>query len=154
MSAAVASAIVAGVAVIVGGAFQYLTLRRARETTRIAARSDATAKWEQGLRDDLAAFVTLTYGLDVAYKWAMERNTPWPGDAEAKLVEAEVLYHRIRLRLDTEVRAQQVLLAAVEALRDDHSEESWAARRDSLVDAAVAAFRARWAELLNVRTQK
>jgi hypothetical protein len=78
-NAAYVSATVAGAAVVVSGVMQYLTLRRAKEdaertitaterTARMTALSSATTVGEQGLREDLAEFATLTYEVESAFK--------------------------------------------------------------------------------------
>ena len=152
------SAVVAGVAVIVGGVLQYLTLRRVKEdaastlavteqTARMTALASATTVWEQGLREDLAEFATLTYEVESAYGWAMDNKKPWPGEAAEKVAKVETIFNRILLRLNRDVPSQQRLIESLEAMRDDTG-KLWVDRRKNLVDAALATFRARWADNL------
>jgi hypothetical protein len=158
VSAAYVSAVVAAAAVIVSGVLQYLTLRRSREeaaetlaaterTARIAALSGATTIWEQGLREDLAEFATLSYEVESAYKAAMDSGSPWPGENAEKVSGTETIFHRIRMRLDQSVPSQRALIESLEALRDD-DERLWVNRRDETVEAAVEAIRSRWADNL------
>ncbi|HEX9968038.1 MAG TPA: hypothetical protein VGB06_08825, partial [Solirubrobacterales bacterium] len=151
---------VAGVAVLVSGILQYLTLRRAKEsavetlgaterTARMAALSSATTVWEQGLREDLAKFPTLSYEVETAYKWAMDRKLPWPGDEAENVAAVETAFNRILLRLDRDVPSESALIGAVEAMRHDEK-QLWVERRKHLVDAALAAFRARWSDNLSI----
>jgi hypothetical protein len=159
MSAAYVSAIVAGVAVVISGVLQYLTLRRAKEsaadtlgaterTARMTALSSATTVWEQGLREDLAEFATLTYEVETACKWAMDRNLPWPGDEAENVAAVETTFNRILLRLDQDVPSERGLIDALEAMRHD-KKQLWVERRKNLVDEALAAFRARWNDNLS-----
>jgi len=159
VSAAYVSAIVAGIAVVVGGVLQYLTLRRAREsaadtlaaterTARMTALSSATTVWEQGLREDLAEFATLTYEVETAYKWAMDRKLPWPGDEAENVAAVETIFNRILLRLDQDVSSERDLIGALEAMRHN-KKQLWVERRKNLVDAALATFRARWNDILS-----
>jgi hypothetical protein len=163
MSAAYVSAIVAGVAVVVSGILQYLTLRRAKEnaadilsaterTARMTALSSATTLWEQGLREDLAEFATLTYEVETAYKWAMDRKLPWPGDEVENVAAVETIFNRILLRLDRDVSSERGLIDALEEMRHD-KKQLWVERRKNLVDAALAAFRARWSDNLSTGSE-
>jgi len=138
---------------------QYLTLRRAKEdaentvaaterTARITALSSATTIWEQGLREDLATFATLAYEVETAYRWAMDNDAPWPqGDDVKKVAEEATIFNRVKLRLDRDVPSERDLIASVEAMREDKG-KLWVDRREHLVDAAVAAFRSKWAGTL------
>jgi hypothetical protein len=158
MSAAFLSAAVAGIAVIVGALMQRLTLRGAREdahlalasaqrTARTSALSSATTIWEQGLREDLAEFATLTYEVETAFKLAMETSTPWPGEHMPQVIQVEVLFNRTVLRLDKDVPTQRALVESLKAMRDGKT-GLWVDRRDAVVDAAVEAFRAKWVDVL------
>lgn len=158
MSAAYVSAIVAGIAVVVGALMQFLTLRRSREssegtliaserTARMAALSSATTVWEQGLRDDLAQYATLTYEVETSYAFAMAKKLPWPGDYAEEVAEVETVFNRILLRLDLAVSAELQLMESVKKMRDD-KQQLWVDRRQHLVEAARSAFRARWSEIL------
>lgn len=135
-----------------------MTLRRAREdaadtlavaerTARMAALSSAATIWEQGLREDLAEFATLTYEVESAYSWAMDHKAPWPGEEAEKVAKLETIFNRILLRLDQDVSSQQRLIESLKAMRDDTG-TLWVDRRDGLVDAALVTFRARWDELV------
>jgi hypothetical protein len=158
VNAAYVSATVAGAAVFVSGVMQYLTLRRAKEdvertvaaterTARMTALSSATTLWEQGLREDLAEFATLTYEVESAFKWAMSHNAPWPGEDAEKVAHVEVVFNRALLRLNRDVPSERGLIESLGAMRSE-KEQLWTERRDALVEAAVAAFHARWADNL------
>lgn len=60
------------------------------------------------------------------------------------VTRVDVLFNRIRLRLDETRDADTRVIVAMQALMDDRSSELWIERRDALVHAAVAAFRQRW----------
>jgi hypothetical protein len=115
----------------------------------MAALSSATTVWEQGLREDLAKFPTLSYEVETAYKWAMDRKLPWPGDEAENVAAVETAFNRILLRLDRDVPSESALIGAVEAMRHDEK-QLWVERRKHLVDAALAAFRARWSDNLSI----
>jgi hypothetical protein len=125
----------------------HLALASAQETARISALSNATTIWEQGLREDLAEFATLTYEVETAYKLAMEQGATWPGRHMPQVIQVEVIFNRTVLRLDKDVPAQRALVANLEAMRDEKT-GLWVDRRDALVNAAVDAFRAKWADVL------
>jgi hypothetical protein len=161
MSAAYVSAIVAGVAVIVSALLQYLTLQRAKEdsiktltasarTARLAALADATNLWEQGLREDLATYATLVYEVETAWQ-ARTKGSAWPGPHYDKVLGIETIFNRVMLRLDREIPTESALIKSAKAMRDDET-TLWVTRRDNLVVAAAAAFRARWAGNLAART--
>ncbi len=158
MNAAYVSAIVAAIAVVVGGAMQYLTLRHAKDdsrntlkasewTARIAALADATSIWEQGLREDLAQYATLSYEVEAAYDFAMAKKLPWPGNSADDVAAVETILNRVLLRLDRNVPSERALIESVRAMRSD-KERLWVDRRDHLVDTALEAFRVRWASNL------
>lgn len=159
VSAAYISAIVAALAVVIGGAMQYLTLRYAKEdsknvlqtserTARIAALADATSMWEQGLREDLARYATLSYEVEAAYDFAMAKKLSWPGDSADDVAEVETIFNRVLLRLDWNVPSERALIESAKAMREDRK-RLWIDRRDHLVEMALEAFRVRWASNLN-----
>jgi hypothetical protein len=140
---------------------QYLTLRRAKEdagntltvterTARVTALSGATTVWEQGLREDLAEFATLTYEVETAHAAAIAQSKPWPAGEAEKVARVETVFNRILLRLDRDVPSEQRLIENLEAMRED-KEKLWVERRKNLVDAARATFRARWTDNLEGR---
>jgi hypothetical protein len=159
VNAAYISATVAGAAVIVSGILQYLTLHHAKEnakrtvdsterTARMTALASATMVWEQGLREDLAEFATLTYEVETAYNWAMSHRAAWPGEDADKVAHVEVVFNRILLRLNPDAPSEHRLLDSLKLMRDDKT-QLWIDRRNGLVEAAVATFRARWTDNLD-----
>lgn len=170
MNAAVISATVAGIAVVVGAVMQYLTLRanrestlltldegrrsteqtlsEARETARMTALATTNQEWEEGLRSDLAEFCTLTYDVETAYKWAVHHKVPWPGDKMDVVNQVDVLYGRLMLRLDTRKPSQRDLADAVRGLMATESQELWIERRDRTLELATVTFSTRWTEIL------
>jgi hypothetical protein len=134
------------------------TLRRAREEAesslaaneriaRTTALSSSTTVWEQGLREDLAEFATLTYEVESAYKWAMSQQAPWPGENAERVADVETIFNRILLRLNQDVPSERGLIESLETMRDDEG-QLWTERRKNLVEAARLAFQARWADVL------
>jgi hypothetical protein len=170
VNAAYVSAVVAGLAVIVGGVMQALTLRRAKENAaatvlaneratamtvasseraaRLSALASATTVWEQGLREDIAEYATLSYEVEQKYKWAITHHESWPGEEWEKVMHEDVLLNRLLLRLNKDVPAEELLIDRVKAMRHEKEKEQadWSIRRDALVDAARDAFRARWSD--------
>jgi hypothetical protein len=116
------------------------------QTARIGALASAVQLWEHGLRDDLAEFLPMTHILDGLYRAATAANEPWPGKSEPELRKAEVLRHRIILRLDPSIEPQRALMDALDVLRHETA-KPWLKRRDAAVDAAVGVFRARWSDV-------
>ena len=156
LSAAVVSAIVAGIAVVVSGVMQYLTLKRsrentlltlrqARETARMSALATANQNWESGLRDDLAEFATLTYDVESGFRHAMAANLPWPGDKKPMVDKVDLLYGRIMLRLDARAEVDKVVIKRLNELMstETESEDLWIDRRDRLIDSTRELFACR-----------
>ena len=155
MSAAFVSALVAGVAVVVSGVMQFLTLKRSRENTlltlqegrhtaRMTALATTTEQWEAGLRDDLAEFATLTYNVEAGYRDAMSQGLPWPGEKAELVNKVDLLYGRVLLRLDPRVAEEISLRQALEALMRTDADELWIVRRDAVIQAARHAISLRY----------
>lgn len=154
MSAAFISATVAGIAVVVSAVLQYLTLRRnrentllalkeARETARMSTLASLTEQWEHGLIGDLAEFVTMTYAIESGFREAMAKTLPWPGDELETVHQAEVLFARIMLRLDTSVLPERLLSESLNDLKAPKSNDLWIERRDRAISAASRVLAAR-----------
>ena len=164
-------AVVAGFAVIVSAVMQYLTIRNARHstnetlrqtetntretlkitlhTTRANIRSDNLRHDIDKLTEDLSEYLANSYWFESAYHHSRSTGETWPGEHLDLVKREDLLYNKIRLRLDPHHPLDLKLSQDLEKLRDTGSKELWIARRDHVVDSARSAFAAKWLQVLS-----
>ncbi len=167
------SAIIAALAIVVGAIMQLITLRytqrnaqdsisaardQTRDTlsmsragTRANIASEHLRQLIEDLTRDLSEYLSNSYFIDTGYrvfKSSTDTAKNWPGEHWEYVKKEDLLYNKIRLRLNPANEHDEVLIAQLEALRDLDSAEEWIRRRDRVIQAAQSSFGARWQSIM------
>ena len=146
--------VVAAVSVVASVILQLRTLQVTKEsnheTLRVTAGVANLQHAIDGLTDDLSQYMANSYFIDSGYHDAMRNDRPWPGEYRDNVKQEDLLYAKIRLRLNPADVLDAKLLAALDALRSTDSKELWITRRDRVVAITQAVFASKWKTLLEL----
>jgi hypothetical protein len=164
------SVVVAALAILVGAAMQILTLRYAKgsakeeidsaqrqtkETlqaswagTRAGIASEHLRHLMDDLARDLSEYLSNSYFVDSGYRAYKTGGGSWPGEYMENVKKEDLLYNKIRLRLNPAIGQDAELNTRLLAMRDSKTEVLWIDRRDKVIEAAQHLFDARWREIM------